>query len=317
MKKEKSNNLESTGFVNNIEIRFYGIMRSGNHALINWIMEQYGGKKICFLNNISPLADDPYINSCRREIVNIKDVTDIEALRNTHKHLLFFSFEDRKLLQENDISLLHAVFDSKLQANRRCFTLPCRSSFDIGVIRDPYNCFASRMKLLDARGACGGADDMNFIKENWKEIARKAVKLSTKPDNHDFIISFNRWLISKTYRQEISKRLMGVWKDFDLFSVSDYGGGSSFETTKSFSVVRPIRKHWKKVFNFKYIRKLPLFFKQLKQPMLTVPELMSRWKIMADNKEFQDLFKDQEVVELSNILFGQLEGISEFLEAIK
>ncbi len=44
---------EDAMFMNFIEIRVYGLMRSGNHAIIKWIQDQYSGHITCFLNNVA------------------------------------------------------------------------------------------------------------------------------------------------------------------------------------------------------------------------------------------------------------------------
>ena len=41
------------GFETDLELRVFGLRRSGNHAVINWIFQNSGGS-VCFLNCVRP-----------------------------------------------------------------------------------------------------------------------------------------------------------------------------------------------------------------------------------------------------------------------
>ena len=42
----------SSNWTNFLEVRAYGLMRSGNHAIIEWAQSQFAGEITCFLNNL-------------------------------------------------------------------------------------------------------------------------------------------------------------------------------------------------------------------------------------------------------------------------
>jgi hypothetical protein len=44
---------------NALELRVYGLMRSGNHAIIEWILGLFPAAKTCFLNNVDHGNKDP------------------------------------------------------------------------------------------------------------------------------------------------------------------------------------------------------------------------------------------------------------------
>ena len=94
----KKNNREDNEFTNFLEIRVIGLMRSGNHAIIDWIQQQYAGHSICFLNNVKHGEIDPYTNYTNISLTGIVEEIDIEALRKQ----LNENFDKFKQLGFND-----------------------------------------------------------------------------------------------------------------------------------------------------------------------------------------------------------------------
>ncbi|HEX5984571.1 MAG TPA: hypothetical protein VFY69_10225, partial [Solirubrobacterales bacterium] len=86
--------------VNETEIRVVGMSRSGNHAIVNWILAQAPGRT-CFLNCAEP-GSNPFWSTRPRtpELPGwraLYEGFDIEAEREgrlTRKDLLIHSYED-------------------------------------------------------------------------------------------------------------------------------------------------------------------------------------------------------------------------------
>lgn len=85
--------------MNSREFRVIGLSRSGNHAIINWILKQARGRT-CFLNcaepNTNPFRTARPLDDGRSVIANYADF-DFSAEREqrfSRKDLLMFSHED-------------------------------------------------------------------------------------------------------------------------------------------------------------------------------------------------------------------------------
>ncbi len=70
-----------TQIINKKEFRFVGLQRSGNHAVINWILSQCKGEKI-FLNFAQPY-NNPYKTSYQERLLHFCQDFDIyQELQN-------------------------------------------------------------------------------------------------------------------------------------------------------------------------------------------------------------------------------------------
>ena len=145
-----------------------------------------------------------------------------------------------------------------------------------------------------------------LFRSNWKQIARKAISLETQPEAGHIIILYNRWLESDDYRRKISSLLMGSYKDNTLTTMPFYGGGSSFEVNRRLrwrDTLVDASKKWKKALTPTGIRKIPNYLRSRLSPQLNTNELNSRWLTLANDEEFRELFRDTELLELSQHLF--------------
>lgn len=302
-----------------LAIQVYGLMRSGNHAIIDWIKNQYPGQSICFLNNIALGPSDPYQDYVQIELTNIPSDLGVESLRRHPKDVLIYSYEDRSSLETGNGSLLQTLFDPTNQTIVKRNLLSYQHHFTTGILRDPYNCLASRIALIRKRGALGGTTDLQLIKENWKQIARKALSLEAQPKDNEQVILYNKWVESNSYRREISRKLLGTYQDNSLATISGYGGGSSFQVKKRFSfrtALSKVSKKWKKALHPATLASLPNHINSLMVPHLDTAQLSSRWEALATDEEYRDLFRDTELVGLSRDLFGVLKNEQAFLDSL-
>src|SRR4051812_45182470 len=85
---------------NTLELQVFGLRRSGNHAVIAWLAQQYE-RPIVFLNNIRPFRD-PFTHFLMGRVPNAipigkMDADETERLRAERKNLLLLSYEDINL----------------------------------------------------------------------------------------------------------------------------------------------------------------------------------------------------------------------------
>src|SRR5689334_6655683 len=134
---------------NELELRVCGIQRSGNHAIISWIIEQFHGKPACFLNNVKHGDYDPYLVAPQRQASGMDGVPAAQR-QEVPKALLVYSYEDdAKRLKPGATSLLEGAFSLEFEARREEYLGTSARRLDVLIIRDPANNFASRLKKLE------------------------------------------------------------------------------------------------------------------------------------------------------------------------
>ncbi len=212
--------MSKTLVVNEAEIAVCGLSRSGNHAVINWILRQTDGH-YCFLNcaegktnpfrTARPLANDMAWET------NIPEF-DIERERQgifQPKSLLLHSYED---------SFLAHAFSPELEECHRPWLGTCRRRLSVLVLRDPYNLFASRYhKNMLAQP--------RVVRRIWKQHAREFLGLSRKMPAGKVLINFNEWSQSRAYRRQVAAQLGLRFTDSGIDDVQDCADGSSFDGT--------------------------------------------------------------------------------------
>ncbi len=190
--------------------RIFGMRRSGNHAFISWIRSSLD-VGYCFFNNAN-LDNLLY----RRP--------DESTAGFNNADVLIFSFEDRDLNLARDIRWINK---SNIMFTR---------CYDILLIREPLNLFASRIKSGMTRNLffCGLTVPLlaNHYMNCWQyweySDAAQSNVFSVRVKFEDFIAS-------ELVRREILSRLkinQGNEKTLNSVDIR-YGGGSSFSRGSS------------------------------------------------------------------------------------
>jgi hypothetical protein len=210
---------------NDLEIQFFGLRRSGNHGVIAWIAQQYDAP-IAFLNDVSPF-DDPFTTFALGKIPNAvperklaPDAT--EQFRAAYKNLLLISYEDLKLQELDGADIL---------PERRRWLGESRQMRGVLLLRDFYNWFASRIRLIEKRSD----NNANLVKRSqrlidaWLSYAREftgeTAYLGTDGLER---VSYNRWLSDDRYGASLLERLGIPMSNISRTIVPQTGGGSSF-----------------------------------------------------------------------------------------
>lgn len=304
--------------INELELRVYGLMRSGNHAIIEWILSLYPGGKTCFLNNVEHGANDPFVTTRKFLLSGFESPVGLQACRSNDRTLLVYSYEDRKLLQETGISFLDSVFDPDFERHREDYLGQSRTRRNVLILRDPFNCFASRLKMIHDRGAKGGMKDLSEIAQNWKALATRARGIRDCGDEREIVILFNDWVGKRAYRKAISQNLGGQYSEASMRRTSTFGGGSSFMPNgKARYTVTGLKPRPRVFSRVKGIRKI---FYRLLEPMVPrwykVKMLNRRWHSLRSSAEFRQLFRDPDILQLSEALFGEMPGTRNFVRDV-
>ena len=188
-------------------VRLLGIQRSGNHAIVGWLLNNLEGKVI-FCNDLS-LGQHPR-NAPMKELRWRKGGATV-----------IVSYED---YQHEELGLLEVPewYGST------------SSVHDVLILRDPFNLFASHYAWRFPQGEKfrGDKSHRQKIIDLWKNNARSFLQFVEQGDSKVLCISYNRWLTDSDYRVVLSSSL-GMDNASRSNEVMDFGGGSSFEGTGS------------------------------------------------------------------------------------
>lgn len=274
--------ISKKGIIQERESRFTGLSRSGNHAIINWVIKQLNGS-YCFLNCTEP-KHSPFftarpLNRAGEVLETNLQNFDLQAEQNGNfqkkKHLLY-SHEDCFLGP-----LHHKIF----RDNHDTWVGKSKNFKDVLILRDPFNLFASRIKsgLIKGHHTHHGARPISLhtLKRIYKQHARAFL------GENDFLknkvaINYNQWSTSSEYRSKIAARLEIPFTDQGFEEVTGVAGGSSFDGVQLSGKASSMKLH-------------------------------SRWESYAEKENFWALF-DEELVELSSRIFGNIAPVQYFRE---
>ncbi|NEQ76581.1 MAG: hypothetical protein F6K23_28230 [Okeania sp. SIO2C9] len=211
---------------NATDISCFGLRRSGNHAIINWIIRQNNGNFV-HLNDVKVYKDkDPYKSFSQANIGGINPLIyhqDNWKWQRYFKYLMNSKTEylygrnsvtlDREKLRKYALKklLIHSyehydLSDAMMpwfEERREEFLGKSQRRFDLLIIRDPYNNFASLIKKEEGRNL---SKNPEAIIKKWIEHAKEYLGLSNYFKNR-ISISYNEWFVNKAYRQKITEAL--------------------------------------------------------------------------------------------------------------
>lgn len=247
------------------EIRIVGLQRSGNHAIINWIMKQSGGNAL-FFNDIEP--ENP-LEPTRMSSSYIENINPGGAY-----DCVIYSYEDR---------LLNLINREGYYPQNNIYNTTVDKRFDIVIIRNPFNVFASRLKHGSVSSAMGTYISGLSIPQLWITYACEYLKKTNHLKNTFVPVNYDRWCASLSYRREVAEALELNFTDEGFTEITRYGQGSSFDRTEY----------------------------DAKADQMTTDQ---RWKSYTDSAEFRKLFADPLITDLSRQIFQLDPDLECFIE---
>lgn len=252
--------------INRREFRVTGLSRSGNHAVIQWMVAQMAapGTQVCWLNCCEPKWNPywtarPFDNGEPYWANYPFDLEAEKATQFSRKDFFLFNYEDNYL--RNACS---AVYEK----NHDAWVGPSGKRFDVLILRDPFNLFASRRRSM--RHTVSPRIAMKI----WKQHAKQFVFGPGMLRYHPVLVLYNRWCESRDYRRQIAEALGLAFTDAAKDRVAAVHGGSSFDG---------------------------LTYDGQAGRMRTA----ERWKHDIDDPSYRALF-DEQVLDLSERIFGEL-----------
>lgn len=267
------------GPANRWVIRVFALRRSGHHAIINWIRYQAPGRH-CFLNDCK-VGESPFersvrsnsiVGGCAGEHRYLNWERELQG-RHAKKGLLIHNYEDGDIRRYAE-AVTPAQEDAWLGESRRTSTLV--------VLRDPYNLLASRLKWFRGRGEEPTAKRFDEFRSLWKVYAREALGITSWLEDAVHV-RYNDWFRSRTYRNEIAERMGFINEDVSVDEIARWGPALG-KPAASFDGLR---------------------YDGRAQQM----RVLERWMEFSDDPFFRAQFEDEELVDLSRRIFGEMEGI--------
>ena len=272
---------------NQNELRVFGIRRTGNHGIISWIIDGYPGT-VVHLNNVKKYHPDPYVSFGMVTVKNVSFWQCKPSVIGLMKHKLKrrktaqFMSNDPKLRIDrirnliDKQCLIHSYENYRL--NDKHFTLfdeqrknyvgTSENRYEVLILRDSYNLFVSLLK-----SGMMNAKNKDYLVETYKQYAREFTNRTQLISGKLVCIKYNQWFMDKNYRQEIANKLGFETSGQAFTKVPSEGGGSSFDARE--------------------------FNNQAHQQ-----KVLERWKYFIGDSFYKDLFKDTELCELSDEIFG-------------
>lgn len=191
--------------------------------------------------------------------------------RFSRKDWLIYSYEN---------CFLGTVCSTEFRRRRQDWLGPSERRTDLLVLRDPFNLFASRIRwsrtIRQRYPEHPLRNSLSTTRRIWKQHAREALRERQHLSRDRVLVRFNRWATDRAYRRDLAHRLGLDFTDAGIEHVPGVAGGSSFDGRGYDGRARDM-------------------------------PVLERWRLLADDPEYVDCF-DQETVELSERLFGPIEG---------
>ncbi|WP_299648650.1 hypothetical protein [uncultured Tateyamaria sp.] len=193
-------------------LRVYGMRRSGNHALINWIMRNSDHGRGLFLNDCRHGAD-PVATSKRVSVFEDGTEVDITGRYQKLRHagtqpFTVISYEDR----------MPPVAPKPLYAAPEMLVI---------IYRSFLHWAASLLRKIQGNEGYGPLDRNRIMGRALSTYA----DMLNRVQNADVVpLCYDDWTADENYRLGALKRLDLPGTDLGLGPVQRYGGGSSFQT---------------------------------------------------------------------------------------
>ncbi|MEO0999187.1 MAG: hypothetical protein AAFW69_01075, partial [Pseudomonadota bacterium] len=213
--------------------RFFGISRSGNHAIIDWFLRNLGHSETVFLNNCLP--GDPFrrFSYCRffRKGTFEKHRGDIHRKENRHfVRLMETQATARWLVVSYENQPIEAEARDALWSST---ALSAPLAGDICILRSPLNLVASSLQRI--RNEVNRPRRRKQEVAAWEErildlyAAHVAAAISGAPST----VIYDRWGTDESYRKAILEEHAIPVRDTGLGEMTTAGGGSSFGRTQN------------------------------------------------------------------------------------
>jgi len=189
----------------------YGMRRSGNHAVVDWMLRNAPHGAGLFLNNCkpnrSPLKTAQGVSVYAEGAVQDHDLVDDKLRAAGPTPFTIVSYEDRMPAQDRQ-----ALFDSP----ETC----------VIIYRSFLHWAASLLRKIQGNPGYGPLERMRVMMQAMRTYGDMLVRVR---DTDVVAVCYDSWKTDETYRRAALSRLNLPGDDLSLGTVQRYGGGSSFQ----------------------------------------------------------------------------------------
>jgi hypothetical protein len=197
------------------EVRFFAMMRSGQHAVINWLLAQL--PKHTFVND--PLYPTQKFG---------------EKLSSPDDLFLVYNIEDR-FISEGVKECEEKIYDHSEERDG--------DIINVLILRDPFNMFASRYarqtgrknlvtgeKQHESIASCSWSPLNGWTSHKALECWKSHAKEILQPTIMNLVINYNEWAVNEEYRKQLSEFFEVEFNDVAFNNMATVQGeGSSFD----------------------------------------------------------------------------------------
>jgi hypothetical protein len=203
----------------------WGLRRSGNHLLANWLYANHGAtaKNPLDTEGLHPQLFDGY---CDRD-AGVAFYNNCGRVHSRELAIGSLVPDDFERAARAYRATIFGLEDCALEYATRTTHGP--DTVNILVLRDPLNNVASRLEALKTRPYGFRVDEpyIDLVDAFCSEYLGHTSRLSSKT-----VVNYNRFVAERAYRDEIAGAL-GLRNVDAVSEVSGYGGGSSFSPDAS------------------------------------------------------------------------------------
>jgi hypothetical protein len=184
-------------------IQFWGLSRTGNHAVIDWIMAQHqdAGYEVIHHNNKNP-------KNCYESVKPYLPKAPTPDYRE-QPVLCVYNFENYSL---HDVPTIPDYITANFP-----------KIMNVMVCRDPFNYVSSKLNSMFR----------NHFKENvislWLMYGYEALGQTSYLGSNKVVVNFNRWNVDKDYREKLTTERFGIPFSDAGFHIMSKIGKSSFD----------------------------------------------------------------------------------------
>lgn len=208
---------DDAGLVPGRVLRIYGMRRSGNHALIDWIMRNAPGGNGLFMNNCR-VGGDPIV-TCS----NLSVFENGIAVGRGGKW--------RKIDRAGAHPFTVVSYEDRMPPADPKALFPAPETLVI-IYRSFLHWAASLLRKIQGNEAYGPLDRNRVM---GRALSTYADMLARVQDDDIVPLCYDEWTADEAYRKAALTRLNLPGSDLSLGAVQRYGGGSSFQDASTAS----------------------------------------------------------------------------------
>ncbi|WP_299043711.1 hypothetical protein [uncultured Tateyamaria sp.] len=202
---------DDTGLVPGRVLRIYGMRRSGNHALIDWIMRNAPGGNGLFLNN------------CRHGGDPVASCSSLSLFENGADAGRGGKW--KKIDLAGDKPFVAVSYEDRMPPAAPKPLFACPETLVI-IYRSFLHWAASLLRKIQGNGGYGPLDRNRVMARALSTYGDMLVRVQ---DDDIVALCYDDWTSDPQYRETALARLGLPGRDLGLGTVQRYGGGSSFQ----------------------------------------------------------------------------------------